>query len=116
MATAPTPGVGRREAAAALTITIKVDGKPYTLHVSDLGGTHARMIRQATGHSLKWLMDQAAADPDIDILAALVWLARFTAGEVNLTLADVEAELTYDADFEIVDDDTAPPEDGELPE
>jgi hypothetical protein len=60
-------------------------------------------LRRETGFSFRGLMQAAAKDPDVDIIAALVWLARRIDGERLLSYEDVASEIGYDVDVELVE-------------
>lgn len=90
------------------TVTIKVDGRPYTLRVDEVCAIDAAALRRATGMSLRSLIEASNADPDIDVIAALVWLARRQTGEPNLTFDDAARSISYRSDFDLgqeADDD-----------
>lgn len=92
MATAPKP---RKDTAATDEVTIGVDGQPYTLRLGEMTAALVRELRAETGRSFTTFMgDLGGSDPDLDVIAVIVWLARRQAGE-TVTLADVEAGLTY---------------------
>lgn len=93
-------------------IRIKIDGEVYAITAGDLTALDARALRNEVGVSFPRLMQQAAEDFDIDTLAALIWLARRTAGERTLRYEDVAAEIGYD-DLEGLDLD---PDEDEQPE
>lgn len=98
-------------------ITVKVDGVPYTLHTADLGPLDTLAVRQAAGMSLRQVLANAQADPDIDVLAVIVWLARRHAGEPALSFADAVEELSYDTDYDVEEEGATPAEeDGDSPE
>ncbi len=82
-----------------------VDGVTYTLRVDEISALDAAALRRATGSSFAGVMRAAQEDADIDVVAALVWLARRQNGEEHLTFEAVAAELDYstDLDFEEAD-------------
>lgn len=84
-------------------ISLSVDGRQYTVVVGDLTSLDAMALRRATGMSIQSLMRTATEDPDIDVIAALVWLARRTTGEKNLRFEDVASEIGYDVDIQTLD-------------
>jgi hypothetical protein len=86
------------------TITVKVDGEPYTLHLADLGPLDTLAVRKEAGMSLRQVLANAKDDPDIDIIAVIVWLARRHDGEAGLTLVKAAEGLTYSTDYEAADE------------
>lgn len=104
MATAPRPGGFR--AADELTITIKVDGVAYTVRPDEVTANQVGQLRRVTGFSLQTLMQVAADSPDLDVIAALVWLARRQAGE-NVNYEKVAEAITYQSDIDSVDEPEA---------
>lgn len=117
MATAPRPGAARRAEAENTTLTIKVDGQPtYTLRFNDLSAVDAAACRRETGLSLAGVMQAGMKDPDLDVIAAIAWLARRQAGD-DVPFEEVAAEFTYDRDYEQSDDEAdAVPQDPDSPE
>jgi hypothetical protein len=109
-------GKGQKQDSPGLSVS--VDGKTYTVRESDLTAHDARALRLETGMSWRGLLDVASKDFDIDLLAALVWLARRLEGETDLAYEQVLDEVGYDSDLEINVDDqrTASPETGGSPE
>jgi hypothetical protein len=85
---------------AELSIVIDSDGVSHTLFPNLLTGQDTRAIREQTGMSLRRLIEYAQDDPDIDVLAALVWIARCQAGE-TVDLAHVAAQINYQTKFDI---------------
>ncbi len=110
MAPAPDPGAARR---AAAHITISVDGTIYTMRPSELSAADGAKVRAATGMSLRSILAAAQTDPDLDVIAAVVWLARRQAGE-NVGFAEVAEAIGYDV--KILPVETAAPEDEDSPE
>lgn len=95
----PPPDVSKQK--AATEITIVVDQQRYVLRANEISALDAMALRNETGISVRALLQSAQDDPDIDVIAGLVWLARRQAGETKLTFATVAEHLTYDADLEI---------------
>lgn len=97
------------------SFTVHVDDVRYTLHPSRLGPADALACREQIGMSLRKIMEQAQADPDIDVLAAIVWLARRQAGERNLKFAAACEKISYNSKIDVVDEDSDDaPSDAEL--
>ncbi len=110
MATAPEPGASRR---ADAHISISVDGTVYTMRPSELSAVDGAKVRAQTGMSLRSLLSAAETDPDLDVIAAVVWLARRQAGE-KITFDEVAEAIGYDAKIAPVE--TAAAEDEDSPE
>lgn len=103
MATAPRPGAGRRADAEDFTMTVKVDGIPYTFRPNEASAVMAGALRREVGMSMNGLLQAAHSDPDIDVLAAIVWLARLQAGD-KVGYVEVAEAITYDTDIEPVEE------------
>lgn len=78
-------------------VSITLDGRTYTVMAGDLNALDARALRQALGHGLPKLIELLSTDPDIDLVAAVIWLARRIDGERGLTFDEVAEEIDYDA-------------------
>lgn len=116
-AQAPRPGAARRADAENTSITIKVDGKAVgTLRPNELSAKDAALLRRETGMSLAGVLRAGMADPDIDVFAAMVWLARRQAGDETVTFEEVAEEFTYDRDYEQSEDPAEAIEDPDSPE
>lgn len=112
MATAPRPAAGRRAEAEDTTITIKIDGESYTVRPSEVTAKMAGQLRKQSGMSVRSVMVAAGDDPDLDVVAALVWLARRQRGE-KVTWDEVAEAITYDSDLQTdaepeVEDESSP--------
>lgn len=99
MANAPRPGVGRRADADTLTVGVRVDGTDHVLRPNEVTARQAGMLRRETGFSFRRLMVEAENDPDLDVIAAFVWLARLQAGE-DVSYATVADALGYESEIE----------------
>jgi hypothetical protein len=76
-------------------VAISVDGREYRVTAGDLNALDSRALRRAIGVGFPGLMQQLGSDPDLDSIAAVVWLARRVEGEAHLEYDDVAAEFTY---------------------
>lgn len=94
-------------------LALSVDGQKYTLAIDDLGPSDARMLRKEAGMSIRQVFALTQEDADIDLVAAIVWLARRQGGE-DITLDDVEKDITYSSKVEV--HGGAVENDGESPE
>lgn len=84
----------RADAALEQGICINYDSTPYTVRVGDVSPRLARELRRETGYSFNRLFELLEEDPDVDLIAAFIWLARRVAGE-QVTLDEVEAAIGY---------------------
>lgn len=74
---------------AGLAITIDVDGKleRYEVRLGDVTSEAAAELRRQTGYGVNSLIQAVASDPDVDYIAAFVFLARMLRGD-EVELAD----------------------------
>lgn len=118
MATAPTPGVGRRaeeaqDATEILTITIRGDSKRLAINNVPIG--EQEVCLQETGRPYE---DNLAEPFGTIKIARLWWLARRASGEKRLTWRLAQREWPEDLDFEqdVEVDFTAPEDEATDPE
>ncbi|NUO35888.1 MAG: hypothetical protein HOQ45_02400 [Nocardioidaceae bacterium] len=96
-----------------LRITIGED--VYEVRVGDLNALHERALRRQYGSPFADLMEEFETKPGLDSVAAVVWLARFMAGETDLTYEQVAVDV--DLEFaEAMALDSADPAEGDSPE
>lgn len=110
MAKAPRPGSTTDQP----EIVVVIDGEKYPFRLSEITARDSGALRSATGMSLRAIMSAAKTDPDIDVIAALVWLSRRQHGEKTLAYDDVAAEIGYDTTFDL--EGVADAEDPDSPE
>lgn len=79
----------KRESALEQGLRLTIDGQTYEVRLGDVTARIARELRAATGHGVNGLINAVAADPDVDLIAEFVWLARRIRGE-HVDLDDVE--------------------------
>lgn len=101
MAGPPRPG---KKSGTETTLRFRVDEREYVLRPDEINAIDANACRREVGVSVRALMQQAQVDADIDVIAALVWLARRQGGEPSLAFRDVAAALTYDSDIDLIDE------------
>jgi hypothetical protein len=77
-------------------IAFEIDGQRYELNIRRLTPQDAVACRKAVGLSVAGVLRAMDEDPDIDIIAALVWLARRSRGERSLTFKEVARDINYD--------------------
>ena len=80
---------------------IEVDGRTYVVRESDLSPRDIAALRRETGFA-GWvgLTTEAQRGFDLDVLAALVWLARRLDGD-TVTFEAVLDEMSYEADLKV---------------
>jgi hypothetical protein len=108
----PPPAVGKKQKAESAVIQIKVDGLTYVVRPGEVSAIDAAALRRACGFSLRSLLASAEEDPDLDTVAALVWLARRQRGE-KVAFDAIAQEIGYDNDFDVVPADASDVEDDE---
>lgn len=86
----------KRTAAHEQGIRVTYDGQEYVVRSGDLNAMDARDLRKELGLSFMGLRRGLAEDPDLDLIAALIWLARRVDGERGLPYAAVALEMGYD--------------------
>lgn len=62
-------------------LRISLDGDVFEVRLGDINSALTRELRQKSGMGFNQLMHLAASDPDTDIIAAFVWVARRLRGE-----------------------------------
>lgn len=93
-----------REDALNQGISIVVDGTTYTVRSGDLSSLDTLALRRTVGLSFAGVIRAMQSDPDIDLIAAIVWLARRVDGERGLEFEDVASEIGYDVDLDVLED------------
>jgi hypothetical protein len=86
----------KRDAALDEGLKLTIDGAEHVVRAGDLTALDSRELRRQVGMSFTGLMQAFASDPDIDLIAAIVWLARRIRGEALLSYDDVAGEMGYD--------------------
>lgn len=102
----------QRKAARGLGIKVTADGADYEVYEGDLSALDIAALRRETGYSFRGLLKAAREDFDIDLFAALVWLARRIKGERALPFAAVADALDYDSEYASEDITDRDPPDG----
>ena len=85
-----------------LGLTINVNGQEYTVRQGDLTAMDTSALRREVGLSFRGLLEQFTKDPDIDLVAAFVWLARRVDGELLLSFEQVASEMDYSLELDVV--------------
>lgn len=89
---------------------ITLNGQSWTISPEDVTPRDAAALRRQTGFAgFIGLQAEISRGFDIDVLAALIWLARRRDGETELLYDQVLDAMSYDDDFdlELVDDGNA---------
>lgn len=106
-----------QDAALDEGVRITLDGVTwYVLRVGDVTSTLSRELRANAGYSFNRLLEYLTDDPDCDVIAAAIWMARRIGGEV-VAFDDVQVsyrQLLSDG-FDIATPG-ADPEDADSPE
>ena len=91
-------------------IRITVDEETYVLDIDkamdELSPLDAAQVRKATGISLRSLFGAAKDDPDLDTIAALVFLAM-RQDDPAATFEDAASKIGYQTKLDFVDEATA---------
>lgn len=90
-----------RKKALSEGIAVKWDGREYAVRLGDLSSLDAQALRREVGLSFIGVMKALRTDPDIDLIAAVIWLRRRMDGEPMLPFEAVAAEINYDSDLDI---------------
>jgi hypothetical protein len=93
----------KRDEALNQGLSLTVDGRVYTVRAGDLTGMDAAALRREVGMSFMGLMKAMQSDPDVDLIAALMWLSRRIEGEKLLSYEEVAQEVGYDVDIDLAD-------------
>lgn len=105
-----------RQAALDAGMRITIGGDVYEVRLGDVTPGIAREVRREFGMGPQRFMATMAADPDVDLLAGFMWLARRIRGEyvdLETVMEDVGYTTLLDNDIEF---GTTTAEDvGELP-
>lgn len=97
---------------------IEVDGRTYVVREADLTSRDVAALRRETGFA-GWvgLAQEAQRGFDLDVLAALVWLARRIDGELTVSYESVLDSLSYQSDLNVnVEDKRTAKAEAEAPE
>lgn len=92
------------------TLSVKVHGQEYSVRLEDCTAKDVSDCRRETGVSLQDVFGQISSSPDLDSVAALVWLARRQSGERELSFRAVALTINYGTEIEIVGDEEDEPE------
>lgn len=83
-------------------VALTLDGETYTLRVGDMTPNLAREVRKVIGRSFRSLIDDLSSDPDIDVIAEAIWVARHMKGDkVDLDTIVLDYDLIDSDAFDI---------------
>lgn len=93
-----------RQSALNEGVRLTLDGEVFTLRIGDVSPALAREVRKVTGRSFNSLLQDITTDPDIDVIAEAIWVARRINGD-TLTLDEVilDYEILFSDRFEIAE-------------
>lgn len=97
MASAPTPGVGKKAesaAAAQKVMNLTIRGETKHLALGNIPLSERLVVRKATGLPVEAFVSENTFG--LDTLVVLWWLARRGEGEAMLTLTQAEADFPTD--------------------
>lgn len=92
----------------------KIDGGDFTLYPNLVDSAGARAVREQTGMSYRKVLANLEDDPDIDLVAVLVWVARCQAGE-KINFDEVAASIDYNSKIDVQTSDAPLEVDHPLP-
>jgi hypothetical protein len=83
----------KRESELDTGVSVTMSGVKYVARLGEVTPIIARQLRRETGMGFYQLMEEMAESPDIDIVSAVVWVARRIKGE-DIELDDVVVGYT----------------------
>lgn len=75
-------------------VRITYDGETYEVRAGDLSALDIRDLRKEAGYSFQGLMTALREDADLDLIVALIWLAKRAKGE-HIPYAVVANDIGY---------------------
>lgn len=105
-----------RQAGLDAGLRIVIGDEPYEVRLGDISPSLARDVRREFQMGPQKFLATMAADPDVDLLAGFMWIARRIRGEyvdLETVMDSVGYQTLLDNDIEF--DSTGPEEVGELP-
>lgn len=91
-------------------IKLTIDGKDYAVRAGDLTAIDTRELRRQTGYSFNGLLEAFGRDPDLDLIAGIMWLSLRIDGDKEITYDDVAEDLGYGALVDMKVNDAGPEE------
>lgn len=92
----------RRQAIKSMAVSVVIDGETYSARFADVDPLTAAECRKVLGFSVRQLFQYCAEDPDLDVVAGLIWIARRQRGEKKVTYAECSEGLSWLSDFDVV--------------
>lgn len=87
-------------------LSIRLNGTVYSLRVGDMTALDDHALRTQYGMPFEAMAQaMAAGDRSLDLMAAIIWMARKTNGEELLSYAEVAAGIGFDADIRDADEE-----------
>lgn len=83
-------------------LSVEVNGAKYLLAARDMTGLDVRELRRQTGYSYNGLVAAFTADYDVDLVAAVVWMARRQQGDTEVTYDEVALGMNPAMDWKFV--------------
>lgn len=90
-----------------------VDKRLVTFRRGEMTGLMSAKVRKETGMSFVAVLSLIETDPDMDLVAILVWVSRMQSGE-TVSFEDVASEINYDTEYDF--DGEAEPAEEDSPE
>lgn len=88
----------RQADATDVGLKVTASGVVYEIHFGELSGLDVLALRKQTGYTTFNLLQMVFdGQTDVDVFAAIVWLARRAAGEQRLRFEDVAATIKWGA-------------------
>lgn len=87
--------VEKQQSMMDVGVTLSFDEESYTVRAGDLSALDTRELRKQVGYSFNGLLQAFATDPDIDLVAGIVWLAKRIAGDKVTPYEEVAAGIDY---------------------
>jgi hypothetical protein len=110
----PNDREARRRLASGAGLKATVDGVEYVVHVGEMSAVNRRLFRDQVGLAFSALASQPNLLDPVDLVAAVVWMARVIRGEKLVYMAvasefGLEDTESVDIDFVGAPDTTPDP-------
>lgn len=91
-----------RQASLDEGVKITVGGEEYVVKMGDITSVQARRFRREVGVSFMAVVGELSTSPDIDSVAALIWMSRLLRGD-DIALEDVAVSYADLDDIEVAE-------------
>lgn len=91
-----------RQAELDESMTIKIDGEPYTLTPADITGLVEMKVRRETGMSVMEIIQTMQSSPGMDLVGCFMYACEVAAGR-DADLEKILGSVSMGSDFEVVD-------------